>query len=299
MTRGSEAAASPPDWVERMRRWAGESDRVVVVARSRSSSSCTELLPVDPARIDQIANGVDTDVFAPEAANHARTDDAVEALPRRRATRLAAGLPGGSIRYRHRRSRRPSPIATGARPGRAVRRPVHELQAAATADRGPSRDAIDHRRAGRCWWWPAGSPASGRASIPTTRSQRLGAEGVFFVGWRDHDDLPSILTCSDVFAAPSVDEPFGLVYLEAMASGVPPIATCTGGPLSFINVDPARPTGWLVPPDDLAATTTALTEAVSNRRAARSNEASEPRSSSASTIRGPHPPGHSPRSTTR
>lgn len=73
-----------------------------------------------------------------------------------------------------------------------------------------------------------------------------------------------MLSCSDVFAAPSVDEPFGLVYLEAMASGVPPIGTTTGGPLSFINVDPAHPTGWLVPPDDVVATAGALAEAVSN-----------------------------------
>ena len=39
-----------------------------------------------------------------------------------------------------------------------------------------------------------------------------------------------------------------------MSAGLPPIATNTGGPQSFINVDPLRPTGWLVPPDDVAAT---------------------------------------------
>ena len=85
---------------------------------------------------------------------------------------------------------------------------------------------------------------------------------MFFVGWQDHHDLAEIFNCSDVFAAPSVEEPFGLVYLEAMASGVPPIATTTGGPLSFINVDHANPTGWLVAPDDVAATARALAEAV-------------------------------------
>jgi glycosyltransferase involved in cell wall biosynthesis len=50
-----------------------------------------------------------------------------------------------------------------------------------------------------------------------------------------------------------------------MAAGLPPIATNTGGPLSFINIDPDLPTGWLVPPDDVTATAAALTEAVSNR----------------------------------
>ena len=91
-----------------------------------------------------------------------------------------------------------------------------------------------------------GFPGEWEGEHPYDTVQRLGADGVFFVGWREHDDLSEILTCSDVFAAPSVEEPFGLVYLEAMASGVPPIATRTGGPLSFINLDPAQPTGWLV-----------------------------------------------------
>ena len=62
-----------------------------------------------------------------------------------------------------------------------------------------------------------------------------------------------------------MEEPFGLVYLEAMVSGVPPIATKTGGPLSFINIDPDQPTGWLVPPDDVGALARALTDAVSKR----------------------------------
>ncbi len=109
-----------------------------------------------------------------------------------------------------------------------------------------------------------GFPGEWEGEHPYDTVRRLGATDVFFVGWLDHHDLAEILNCSDVFAAPSVDEPFGLVYLEAMASGVPPIATSTGGPLSFINVDPQNPTGWLVPPDDVASTSQALTEAVSD-----------------------------------
>lgn len=110
-----------------------------------------------------------------------------------------------------------------------------------------------------------GFPGEWEGEHPYDTVQRLGAQGVFLAGWRDHHELADILNCSDVFAAPSVDEPFGLVYLEAMAAGLPPIATNTGGPLSFINLDPDLPTGWLVPPDDVAATAAALAEAVSNR----------------------------------
>ena len=82
-----------------------------------------------------------------------------------------------------------------------------------------------------------GFPGEWEGEHPYDTVQRLGAEGVFFVGWRDHDELADMLNCSDVFAAPAVDEPFGLVYLEAMATGIPPIATNTGGPRSFVNVD--------------------------------------------------------------
>ena len=122
-----------------------------------------------------------------------------------------------------------------------------------------------------------GFPGEWEGEHPYDTVQRLGAQGVFFTGWHDHDELAEMLTCSDVFAAPSVDEPFGLVYLEAMAAGLPPIATTTGGPMAFINVDHRRPTGWLVPPDDVDATARALTAAVADpaarsqrgRRAAR------------------------------
>jgi glycosyltransferase involved in cell wall biosynthesis len=122
-----------------------------------------------------------------------------------------------------------------------------------------------------------GFPGEWEGEHPYDTVLRLGADGVFFAGWHGHDELAEILACGDVFAAPSVNEPFGLVFLEAMAVGLPPIATATGGPATFINRDPARPTGWLVPPDDIAATARALAEAVADpgaraergRRAAR------------------------------
>ena len=91
-----------------------------------------------------------------------------------------------------------------------------------------------------------------------------GSEGVFFTGWRGHDDLPEGLNAADVLVAPSVDEPFGQVYLEAMACGLPVIATPTGGPLSFVNSGSGLPNGWLVDPDDEAALAAALIEAVND-----------------------------------
>ena len=70
--------------------------------------------------------------------------------------------------------------------------------------------------------------------------------------------------CADVFVAPSVDEPFGQVYLEAMACGLPVIATDSGGPKSFVNTDPTAPNGWRVPPDNETELADAIVRAASD-----------------------------------
>jgi glycosyltransferase involved in cell wall biosynthesis len=98
-----------------------------------------------------------------------------------------------------------------------------------------------------------GAPGEWEGEHPHTVATRERIDGVFFTGWRGHDQLPLGLGCADCFVAPSTDEPFGLVYLEAMACQLPVIATQSGGPPSFINVVPGEPDGWLVPPDDETA----------------------------------------------
>jgi glycosyltransferase involved in cell wall biosynthesis len=65
-----------------------------------------------------------------------------------------------------------------------------------------------------------------------------------------------------LFVAPSRDEPFGQVYLEAMATGLAVIGTTSGGPLDFVNTDPTAPEGWLVDPDDETALADALVAAI-------------------------------------
>lgn len=107
-----------------------------------------------------------------------------------------------------------------------------------------------------------GYPGEYEGEHPHTVATQRGVDGVFFSGWRGHHDLTLALNCADVFVAPSVDEPFGQVYLEAMACGLPVIATNSGGPPSFINTEPAQPSGWLVTPDSEEALAAAIVECV-------------------------------------
>jgi len=68
-------------------------------------------------------------------------------------------------------------------------------------------------------------------------------ESVRFLGERD--DVPAVMGACDMSLAPSWEEPFGRVVVEAMAMGVPVVATSVGGPAETIRdgID-----GLLVPP---------------------------------------------------
>lgn len=71
--------------------------------------------------------------------------------------------------------------------------------------------------------------------------QLLPEDKVLFMGAKSHEELPEIYASADVFAAPSVTakdkdkEGFGLVILEAMASGLPVAAFASGGITEIIR----------------------------------------------------------------
>ena len=106
----------------------------------------------------------------------------------------------------------------------------------------------------------AGGPAAGElADDPEARrlgglAERLGiADRVRLVGAVARPDVPTLLRSADVVVCAPWYEPFGMVPLEAMASGVPVVATEVGGLVDTV-VDGV--TGMLVPPrrpDALAA----------------------------------------------
>jgi glycosyltransferase involved in cell wall biosynthesis len=68
---------------------------------------------------------------------------------------------------------------------------------------------------------------------------------VTFTGFRS--DVPALMSAIDVFAMPSYEEPFGMVYLEAMALEKPVVGLRSGGVVEFVH---EGVTGLLSDPDD-------------------------------------------------
>src|SRR5205807_4009971 len=58
-----------------------------------------------------------------------------------------------------------------------------------------------------------------------------------FLGWIGDDVLHSLYRIADLCVVPSIYEPFGLVALEAMASGCPCIVADTGGLREIVPED--------------------------------------------------------------
>ncbi len=98
----------------------------------------------------------------------------------------------------------------------------------------------------------AGDPGGGPAA-PAGRAASGVADRVRLVGAVARPDVPALLRSADLVVCTPWYEPFGIVPLEAMACGVPVVASAVGGFLDTV-VDGA--TGMLVPPrrpDRLAA----------------------------------------------
>ena len=255
-------------WVSAMRRWADRSHRLIVIS-PHDRDEVGRLLGVDPARAAWIPNGVELERFdRRELSREQRLMRWREWLVRDPRGWSEGGEPG-SVRYLEEDLRHFVDPETGSEApvllfvGRftEVKRLPLLVRAYARA-----RKRFD-RPAPLVIW--GGFPGEWEGEHPHTVAEREGVEGVFFLGWRGHGELADGLACSDVMVMPSINESFGQVFVEAMACGVPVIAANAGGPPSFINVDAARPNGWLVQPDQLDPLADALVEAVNDETARR------------------------------
>lgn len=246
-------------WAAHLRAQAAAADQLVVVSPP-DRVTAIELLGVEPERISTIPNGVDIARFRPRAITPAE---------RRASFRRwlvedphgwdEVGAPG-TVSYREGDLDRllgPDGDATVLIfVGRftACKRVTVLIRAFAQAR------ARFERPVSLVVW--GGSPGEWEDEHPATVAAEVGADGIFFTGWRGHDDLPHGLAACDAFVMASADDSYPQAPLEAMAVGLPVIATQSGGFPSMINLDPARPTGWLVTPDDVDALADGLAEAV-------------------------------------
>lgn len=127
-------------------------------------------------------------------------------------------------------------IATLLRAMALVRQEVPEFRSRIAGD-GPSRSALEDLAA------------------------QLGIrESVEFIGERS--DVPSLLREAGLFVSSSLSEGLSLTLLEAMAVGIPVVATAVGGNPEVVD---EGVTGWLVPPSEPALLARAVVRAWSNR----------------------------------
>ncbi len=80
--------------------------------------------------------------------------------------------------------------------------------------------------------------------MDTLKQQAKALSNVTFHGWVEHSEVVKFYDNADIFVLPSVRECGGAVILEAMARGVPAIATKWGGPEDYIE----EGTGVLIEP---------------------------------------------------
>ncbi|HEV3364643.1 MAG TPA: glycosyltransferase family 4 protein [Acidimicrobiia bacterium] len=246
-------------WHARLLAQAQAADHLVVVSPT-DRSTAVELLRVDADRVSDVPNGVDVTRFCPRRMSRQE----------RRA------------HFRRWLVEDPQGWDETATPGTVAYREPDLDQLL-----GPEGDAIVLIFVGRftsakrvpllvrafARAWPCfnrsaslliwgGHPGEWEGEHPVTVARGIGAHGVYFAGWRGHDDLPQALAACDALVMPSVDDSYSQAALEAMAVGLPVIATDSGGFPYMVNLDPARPTGWLVSPDDERALSEMLVDVV-------------------------------------
>ncbi len=246
-------------WAGHLRRQAQAVDHLVVVSPP-DRATAIEVLGVSPERVTDVPNGVETDRFRPRPAS----PDERRARFRRWLVEDPQGWDAsgvaGTVRYREADLDR----LLGPEGDATVLIYVGRFTDAKRVPllvRAFARARVKASRGASLLVW-GGHPGEVEGEHPVNVAAEVGSDGLFFAGWRGHEDLPEGLATCDVLVMPSVNDSYPQTPLEAMATGLPVLATLSGGFPSMVNVDPAEPTGWLVPPDDLDALVDALVEVV-------------------------------------
>jgi glycosyltransferase involved in cell wall biosynthesis len=252
-------------WAARLRQQAQLADHLITVS-PLSRDGAISMLGIEPDHVTAIPNGVDIERFRPRL----RTPGARRAVFRRALVEDPQGWkesgPPGTLRYTEADLDRLLGVDDDATVLLYVGRFL-EVKRVPTLVRAFARARNRFTSPGSLVIW-GGHPGEWEGEHPVTVAKEVGTDGIYFAGWRGHDDLPEGLAMCDALVIPSVGDAYPQVPLEAMAVGLPVVASRSGGLTSMVNLDVARPTGWLVPPDDLDALTDALTTVVNDRAAA-------------------------------
>ena len=180
--------------------------------------------PVDPARCRVLPNTFDPGPFSPG--------------PKSRALLDTYGLDGRSVvltlgRLAGIERRKGFDVMLEALP--ALAREVPDVTYVVAGD-GPDRARLEHK------------------------ARDLGvADRVVFTGYVDEADKPGLYRLADAFAMPSRGEGFGIVLLEAMASGVPVVASVADGSREAVRDGRLGPA---VDPGDQGAVVSAVRDAL-------------------------------------
>jgi glycosyltransferase involved in cell wall biosynthesis len=249
-------AAGPPlswtyaaAWAERMRRWAHVCERLIVSSPTQLPRA-ERLLGLEADRLVVLPNGFDPRVFVRGDVDRAALfRDALVEMPRG----WSVDRHPGSIQYQVEDI---LPLVNGVvvltvSRFTAVKRLPLLIEAFGRAR--------DRARTPTGLVIVGGHPGEWEGEHPADTIARLGVRDAFLAGWYDHAEVPAFLSAADVFALASVREQFGLVLVEAMACGVPPVAVDRFGPGEIVADGES---GWLVEPDDVGGLTAALLQAI-------------------------------------
>lgn len=195
----------------------GRATDAVIVVADRVREAVLRLGLIAPERMAAIPNGIALDRFAPTAAQSAERRAAFGAGPDSVLIVCVARL----VWFKA------ADVLIAAFASLAASHPQARL---AFVGDGPLREALAAQAA--------------EAGL---------ADRVFFAGERP--DVPAILGAADVFALTSVSEGMPISILEAMASGLPVVATDVGGVRDLVS---DGETGFLAPSRDAQAVAAAL-----------------------------------------
>jgi starch synthase len=204
-------------------------DAVIAVSEGMRSDVLAAYPRVDPGRVHVVHNGIDTDLFAP------RPDPAVQ-------HRLGIDADRPVVIY----------------VGRITRQKGLPHLLAAARSLPPQAQLV------LCASAPDTAEIAAEVERAVADLQRTRSGVVWLRDPVPRSDLVALLSSSTVFVCPSVYEPLGIVNLEAMACGIPVVATAVGG-IPEVVVD--GETGRLVAydpraPQELAKGLAAAVEAV-------------------------------------